>query len=433
MIRRLTDFFAEGIFRLRPSDVHNRIGRWALRQYKLVYYTVRGMIDHDTMMRSASLTFYTLMSIVPVAALVFAVLKGFGMSEPLTSELHKALPQFPEFIDYIVGFANNALERTRGGLLATFGVVMLFWAVMKVFGSVEAAFNNIWEVKRSRGLARQFSDYIAVVVVVPVLWISSSGAVLYLRQWLGIGDTVGYHIWSNVVSVALIWAMFTFLYIVLPNTKVRFSSAFTAAVVAGTAFVAFQRIYVYVQSSMSSYNAIYGSFAALPLFLIWLQSSWQIVLFGGELAFAYQNEAKFEQERDSMHISLDNRRKVTLAAMLTIVRSFVSSRGAVSSEEISRQLNLPVRIVRDVVFDLERAGLLLSVKRGENDRQLYYTPAKDVHKLTLYDVIVSVESCGDGNVDMLDSEEMRAVGRLLDSIRASAYDSPLNELLVNIG
>ena len=137
MIRRLIDFLTNGIFRLHPDDMQNGFMRWLLKQYKLLFYTARGVIDHATIMRSAALTFYTLMSIVPIAALIFAIVKGFGLSDSLTLQMHEALPQFSEFIDLIVGFANNALERTRGGLLATIGILMLFWAVMKVFGNID--------------------------------------------------------------------------------------------------------------------------------------------------------------------------------------------------------------------------------------------------------------------------------------------------------
>ena len=432
MIKRLLHFLTDGIFQLREEEVSSRLLRWALRQYKLLYYTARGVIEHDTLTRSASLTFYTLMAIVPLAAIIFAVMKGFGMAENLTHELHNALPQFPEFINYIVGFANNALARTRGGLLATFSVLALFWAVMQVFSSVEAAFNNIWEVKRSRGFARQFSDYIAVVVIVPVLWLSSNAVAHYLHQWLGISDSIFYHIWSNGVSLVLIWAMFTFVYMVLPNTKVQFTSALTASLVSGTAFLLFQWGYVYLQSAMSSYNAIYGSFAALPLFLIWLQTSWQIVLFGGELAFAYQNISKFEQERESLRISHDNRRKVMLATMLVITRSFISEQGAVSSEQISHRLKLPVRIVRDVIFELEQAGLILQIKGDENDKVAYYAPAKDVHSITLYDVITTVEQHGEQGVEILESDEVRSVAQLLDAITTEALHSPMNQLFTEI-
>jgi membrane protein len=220
--------------------------------------------------------------------------------------------------------------------------------------------------------------------------------------------------------------MFTFIYIVLPNTKVRFKSALTASLVCGTAFLLFQWGYIYLQSSMSAYNAIYGSFAALPLFLIWLQISWQIVLFGGELAFAYQNIAKFEQERESLHISHDNRRKVMLATMLVITRSFTSKQGPMSSEQISQQLNLPLRIVRDVIFELEQAGLIHQVKWDENDKVAYYAPAKDVHNITIYDVITTVEQHGEESVDILESEEVRAVSSQLDAIIDEAMHSPKN-------
>lgn len=432
MIKRLIDFLREGIFGLNESDLDNRLLRWLVRQYKLIYYTARGVIEHDMLGRSASLTFFTLMAVVPLAALIFAVMKGFGMAGHLTQALHNALPQFPEFINYVVEFANNVLARTRGGLLATFSMLALFWAVMQVFSSVESAFNNIWEVKKSRGIARKFTDYIAMIVIVPLLWVASNAIARYLHQWLGINDTVFYHIWSNCVSLVLIWAMFTFVYLVLPNTKVRFTSALTAALVCGTAFLLFQWAYVYLQSSMNAYNAIYGSFAALPLFLIWLQTSWQIVLFGGELAFAYQNIAKFEQERESLRISYDNRRKVMLTTMLVISRSFTSEHGPITSEQISHHLKLPVRIVRDVVFELEQAGLILQVKGDENDKAAYYAPAKDVHTLTLYDVITTVETHGEEGVDILDSEEVRRVSELLDAIKDEAIQSPKNKPFTEI-
>ena len=183
---------------------------------------------------------------------------------------------------------------------------------------------------------------------------------------------------------------------------------------------------------MSSYNAIYGSFAALPLFLIWLQTSWQIVLFGGELAFAYQNISKFEQERESLRISHDNRRKVMLATMLVISRSFTSEQGPVSSEQISHRLKLPVRIVRDVIFELEQAGLILQIKGDENDKVAYYAPAKDVHNLSLYDVITTVEQHGEQGVEILESDEVRRVSELLDEITDEVFKSAKNQRFTEI-
>lgn len=432
---RLSDiitFFTDTVFRKGAGEYRNPVARWAVRQYKLLFYTVQGLSSHGTMVRSAALTFYTLMSLVPVVALVFAVVKGFGLAEGLEQNLYEVLPQSPEVIDYVVGFAQKALARTQGGWVALVGVLTLFWAVIKVFGSIEDAFNNIWEVRSTRSAARKYGDYIAVVVVAPILWVISSSMGNYAAEILGVAGSPALEVLSRAGSLVVAWVMFTFIYVVLPSTKVRFTAALTAGVVAGTAFVLFQWGYVYLQRWMTSYNAIYGSFAALPLFLIWVQWSWQILLFGGELAFAYQNISRFAEERESLRISYDHRRQVTLAVMLHVARIFRDGHGPVSAVEIHTALRLPTRIVNDVLFSLVTARLLVAVRSESDDRETLFSPAVDIHALTLYDVLEQVESHGDSALDFRDSPEMKVVGELLADIRAAARRSQANVLLIDI-
>ena len=263
---------------------------WTVRPLKLVIYTLEGLLAHGTMDMSAALTFYTLISLVPVLALVFAVVKGFGLAESLVENLYTLLPQMPEVVDYIIDFASKALARTRGGVMATVSIVTLFWAVIRMFESVEANFNKIWEVKSTRNLVRKYSDYITVVIIAPLLWIVATSIGSYARELLGVENSIWLQIGSKLLSLMFVWAMFAFVYLVLPNTKVRLRSALMAGVVAGTGFFLFQALYVYLLKWMTSYNAIYGSFAALPLFLLWMQNSWSILLLGCELSFAIQNE-----------------------------------------------------------------------------------------------------------------------------------------------
>ena len=315
--KNLWTFLTETIFLKDERNYRNGLIRWGVRQYKLLFYTARGLDEHDTLVRSAALTFYTLMSLVPIIAVVFAVVKGFGLADGLVENLYELFPQNPEIIDYIVGFAEKALLRTQGGVVAAVALVMLFWAVIRVFGSIENAFNNIWEVKVERSITRQWTDYIAVVMIVPLLWIVANALTNYAETLLGFDDAWYFRLLSRLASMAVIWAMFTLLYMVIPNARGRLGSALMAGIVAGTIFLAFQWGYVYVQRWMTSYNAIYGSFAALPLFLIWLQTSWEILLFGGELSFAYQNIERFGEERESLLINYDQRRKVLLAVDLT--------------------------------------------------------------------------------------------------------------------
>ena len=178
--KNLWTFLTETIFLKDERNYRNGLIRWGVRQYKLLFYTARGLDEHDTLVRSAALTFYTLISVVPIVAVIFAVVKGFGLAEGLVQELYGLFPRNPEIVDYLVSFADNALARTRGGVVATVALVMLFWSVIRVFGSIESAFNNIWEVKVERSITRQWTDYIAVVVITPILWVSTCLPIIML-------------------------------------------------------------------------------------------------------------------------------------------------------------------------------------------------------------------------------------------------------------
>lgn len=431
-ISEIFTYFTDTIFRRDINEWRNPVIRWLVQQYRLLFYTARGLLEHGTIVRSAALTFYTLMSLVPIVAVVFAVVKGFGLADGLIDNLYALFPQNPEIIDYVVGFAEKALARTQGGVVAAVALVMLFWAIIRVFGSIESAFNNIWEVKVERSVTRQYTDYIAVVMIVPVLWVVANAVGNYTQQLLGFDGSWYFDLLSRFASMFIIWVMFTILYIIIPNTKVKFKSALMAGIVAGTLFLAFQWGYVWLQRYMTSYNAIYGSFAALPLFLIWVQWSWQILLFGGELAFAYQNISRFAEERESLRISYDHRRQVTLAVMLHVARIFRDGHGPVSAVEIHTALRLPTRIVNDVLFSLVTARLLVAVRSESDDRETLFSPAVDIHALTLYDVLEQVESHGDSALDFRDSPEMKVVGELLADIRAAARRSQANVLLIDI-
>ncbi|MDE6045891.1 MAG: YihY/virulence factor BrkB family protein [Alistipes sp.] len=416
-LKEILTYFTDTIFRREASEWRSPVVRWFVQQYKLFFYTARGLVEHGTMIRSAALTFYTLMSLVPILAVVFAVVKGFGLADGLVQNLYALFPQSPEMIDYIVSFAEKALARTQGGVVATVALVMLFWAVIRVFGSIESAFNNIWEVKVQRSIARQWSDYIAIVMIVPVLWIIAGAVGGYARELLGFGGGWLYALLSRAMSVAVIWAMFTFLYLMIPNARVRFTSALMAGIVAGTAFALFQWGYLYVQRWMTSYNAIYGSFAALPLFLVWMQTSWQILLFGGELSFAYQNVVRFGEERESLRISYDQRRKILLSVMLTVVRHFRDEGGATPAETIRRRLELPTRIVNDVLYQLVQAGQLIAVPLGDDDRDMAFMPAHDLATLTLRGVLEAVERSGQGGFEPVPTPEFLRIDRELERLR----------------
>ena len=433
-ISDLVTFLTEGIFRLRPEQIHNPFLRWAARQYKLLFYTVQGLSTHGTMVRSAAMTFYTLISIVPIVALIFAVLKGFGMTDDLVQNLYGLLPQMPEVVDYVVDFAQNTLARTQGGWVAAISLVTLFWAVIRVFGSIEDAFNNIWEVKNTRSMARKYSDYITVVILAPILWIVATSFATYTRQIFGVDDSMWLKVGSEIGSMAIVWLMFTFIYIIIPNTKVQFSAALMAGIIAGSIFLGFQWGYLYLQKWMTSYNAIYGSFAALPLFLLWMQTSWEILLLGGELSFAYQNEKRFEEERQSLMSSHDCRRKLMVGIMTIVVEWMRQGRGPIPVAELRERMEIPTRILSNLLFSLTRAGMLGEVHISNKEYDVAYVPTRDISTLRVYDIIEAVEREGLDfeQVEMERSTQIVSCATTVDLLKSLARKSEENKLIIDL-
>ena len=406
---------------------------WTVRPLKLVIYTLEGLMTHGTMDMGAALTFYALISIVPVLALVFAVVNGFGLVESLVANLYSLLPQMPEVVDYIVDFANRALARTQGGIVATVSLLTLFWAVIRMFESIEINFNKIWEVKSTRNLVRKYCDYITVVIIAPLLWIVATSISSYARQMLGVDSSVWLQLGSKVVSMVVVWAMFALIYLVLPNTKVRLRSALLAGIMAGSCFYAFQAIYIYLLKWMTSYSAIYGSFAALPLFLLWMQNSWSILLIGCELSFAIQNEKRFDEERMLPNVSPDDNRKLMIAITAFVARAFKRGEGAVPMVAIREGLALPTRIASKLVQQLVAAEVLNEVRRDEVEYDVAYAPARDINTLRICDVLAAVDSHVEGTTeDLCGSAIARRSQSAVDGIKQVAAESDENRLILEI-
>ena len=430
MFRKIVYFFKHGIWQHSQDGAESAKESWLVRGAKIAAYTVKGLTEHDVGVRAASLTFFTLMSIVPIAALIFGVVKGFGLETNLTDYLYTRFGDYREVVDYILQFANNMLARVRGGVVASVGFLVLFWAVVHVFSNVESALNNVWEVKKQRSLARKFSDYITVVIVAPILWLVSNGMMNALRARMETAVSGGWlvELLFGIVSLVAVWLIFALVYYVLPNTKVKFKGALIAGVIAGTLFQIFQVGYFAIQGYLNSYNMIYGSFAALPLFLIWLQWSWMILLVGAELSFAYQNIRNYEQERQSLHMCYDRRRKVMLAVMAAVSEHFLNGEGPVRSTRIAEEIGMPVRIVRDVLFDLEQAGMIATVHDDRDDMVSMYTPAVDVRRVTIADMLRRVECITSlpSNFSFEGNEKLEKVEGTLDRIRTAYETSPDN-------
>lgn len=408
--------------------------RWTARPMKLIIYTLQGLLTHGTMDMGAALTFYTLVSIVPVLALAFAVVKGFGLAESLVQNLYSLLPQMPEVVDMMVTFANNTLARTNGGLMAMISLFTLLWAVLSLFESIEANFNKIWEVKSTRNMVRKYSDYITIVILAPLLWIVATSAGAYTREVLALEDSLWMTVASKAFSLVLVWAMFTLVYLVLPNTKVKLRAAMMAGIFAGTGFFLFQTLFVFLMKWMTSYSAIYGSFAALPLFLLWMQNSWRILLMGCEISFALQNEKRFDEEREMPMISHDHTQKMLVAIVCQVARSFVRGEGAVPLAAVRENLAIPSRIVSKLIAMLVEAEVLNEVRCDEEAYEVAYAPARDVTTMRVCDVLEMVESYAEQEKEENISSAADALlaTEVIDRIKGSAAGDEWNKTIVEL-
>lgn len=262
--------------------------RFGVQLLQLIFFTLKDMSDNRTNLRTAALSFYTLLSIIPLLAILFAAAKAMGYIDLLLDNLYGLFPQSPELVDYCVDFAEKTLARTRGGWMAAVAGLTVLWSALSLMDDLVQAFNDTWQVTRRRSW-RRYGAYLLILIFFPTVWIGSEVLGRWLTDLFGLREQWLLRTLGSLVSITLELGVFVLFYKAVPHTRVRWISALVAGVTAGAFFELFQWFFTTILSGMTSYNAIYGSFAALPLFLFWLRYSWQILLTGNELAYAHQN------------------------------------------------------------------------------------------------------------------------------------------------
>lgn len=430
---KLVNFLQRDVWRIRAAKLPPRKS-FFLRQVRIVLLSLRGFSKDKCNLRASALTFYSLLSIVPVMAVLFGVAKGFGLEKLLEKQLIEKMPGQQEVVGNIIAFSHTLLENTKGGLVAGIGVALLFWTVIKVLGDIEESFNDIWGVKKLRSFGRRFSDYLSMMFICPVLLILSSGLTVFINTQttmivqrfavLGAFSHIFYFL-LTLLPYTTMWAVFTFIYIFMPNTKVNFRSGLIAGIVAGTVYQAVQWFYIKFQVGVANYNAIYGSFAAVPLFLVWMQLSWRIVLFGAEISFASQNVDTYEFEQESSMVSPAFKKLITLAVAHLIVKNFKDGKGALSAQQISHMLEMPIRLVRQVVYDLSEVKILTATQAAD-DRSQGYLPGRDIGNLKIKDIVDAFEHEGYEDIPVAQTPELETLRRSLEEFSERIRTSPAN-------
>lgn len=434
-------FVSTDIWRLRLEELP--FGKsFLVKQLRIFLLALQGFVEDKCFFRASSLTFNTLLAIVPVAAILFGIAKGFGFESKLKREL---LYKFPgdaqqEVLWKVFDFAESMLQATRGGIIAGIGLVILFWSVINVLSHIEASLNEIWEIKESRTWGRKFSDYLAVMILSPLFIMLSSSATVFITtqvtlltekiKLLGMISPLIF-LSLKLIPYVLIWILFTIIYVLMPNTKVRLKAGLLAGIIAGTIFQLVQWGYISFQIGAARYNAIYGSFAALPLFLLWVQVSWWVVLFGAELSFAHQNVATYEYEPDSRRVSPAFKKLLTLQVAHLLIKNFANGERPLTDIEICTRLKMPIRLVHNVLYDLVQSRVVSETRTGE-DRQFAYQPARDINTITIKYVIDAIDQNGTDTIPVAQTDEFVALSEAIDKFRDEMEASPANKLLKDI-
>lgn len=451
---------------------------------KVVVIAVRTFLDDKVMTKAAALTYSTLFAIVPILALIFAVARGLGFenvlntlieegivhtestvaestdslsiayqsvasmdstilySDALTSDsLSIAAPiaqssDSNQTLKTVMQFIDGYMKYVSGGAFVGIGLLFLLFSVYSLADGIESNLNAIWHVKKSRGMGRKITDYFSLILLIPIGIICLSGLSVLASSIMS--RMQGFQLLGGFVKF-LVFAMpyllagliFTGFYIFMPNTKVKFKYAVIPGFIAGCLFQILQQLYFKGQLSLSSYNQIYGGFAALPLFLFWLNISWSIVLFGCQLAYVSQNNDHFNYFKEPDKISRKHEDFYCLMVMALICKRFNNHEQALTRKELADKLHIPLRYAVASLDTLTDAKLLETVLKGD-EREPAYVPATDTKQLTVVKVLAAINNSGYCDIDhALDSnirEALLKIDQERKSLSGDIWSTPLADL-----
>jgi membrane protein len=379
----------------------SNVRRWIIIPLRLLVVLTRQLVKGQLNLRAMSLVYTTLLSIVPLLAVSFSVLKGFGVHnqiEPLLMNFLQPLgPKGKELSDNIIGFVENI----RVGVLGSLGLLFLFYTVVSLIQKVESSFNYVWQVERLRGFAQRFSSYMSVVLIGPVLVFTALGVtatamnntlVQQLMNAEPFGDLVVS--FSRLVPYLLVIAAFIFIYMFIPNTRVKFLPAFVGGVVAGVLWQSSGWAFAAFIATSSNYAAIYSSFAILILLLIWLYLNWLILLLGAQVAFYIQYPQYMSRRPVQLRLSNRLRERLALQIMFMVADHHLNQRDPWTLDDLVHDLVLPIQPIHHVLQLMVGAGFLSET----SDSPPAYLPRRDIGTITLVELYEVVRSAGENRL-----------------------------------
>ena len=405
-----------------------------VRLIKTINLTVQAFLNRDLQIKSMAITYQTVFAMVPALALLLAISKGFGFQEIVEKELYTYFPSQSKALGTALGFVDSYLAEASSGVLVGVGIVVLLWTLISLLSNIEDAFNNIWDIKNGRTTIQKIKDYIAIFLLIPILMILSSGISIFMSST--VMSAVPFAFMTPMVNalmeltpLVLTWAAFTLCFWLIPHTQVEFKFAAISGAFCAVAFEVLQLLFLSGQIYVSKYNAIYGSFAFLPLMLIWLQLSWLLLLSGCGLTYSLQNVFSYNFFGNLNSVAESYFRKVLIVVAAVIYRRFHLGLPAPTRNSLSTTYGLPIRMVSNIADRLEKAGLIQLNAGLEGKEDPGFIPTTDTDRIMVKDVVARVESAGMKDFIPEFNTTYRQALEELDDISVKMYDAAGDKLI----
>ena len=426
-IQRIREFIQYDLWRQSHIGIHAPKKRFLYRLLQTLILVGRGFKDQVLVVCANSLSFALLFAFIPMMALIYAVARGFGFEEVFTEQLTGSFLAEANIAPVLLEWVERYLATARDGLFLGIGLVVLIWAVYAFFNMLENSFNSIWNVKKTRSFGRRMTNYVMTLLLVPVLVVVTSGISIFLNSTEVLSSVLQAieplrRFMLRFIPFVATSAVFTWIFIAIPSTKVKFSSAIIPGVLMGFLYQVVQALSMYLVVLFTRMSIVYGAFSAIPLVLIWLNITCWLLLIGAELAFAIQNNDLFAYERDIETMSRRYKDYVMLYLLSVIVRRFEHGETPQTAHEMAMQNQLPIRLVNQLLARLEDTNIVRRVYVEQEEYEAF-VPAMDTRLITVEMVIGKISAQGTEDFLLHTPAEMQAFWqRYLQMCEANTSD-----------
>ncbi len=374
---------------------------------------------------ASSISYYAILSIVPILAIAFSIAKGLGVEEAIRTQILINSPLQEDALEKLILFSEQLMESAKGGVLAGVGLIFLGWSVIKIFTLIEKSFNEIWGIKRQRTLIRKFTDYFSIVIMFPVVLLFSNGITTTLQlHFLEEGSQLSFII--KWIPYLLLILFFTLAYLIIPNTKVKFSHALLAGIVVGILFQGLQLAMIKFQVILLNYNTIYGSFSIIPIFMIWQKIVWIIIILGAHLSFVLQNSYKFSHTIEGINLNFTSKRDILFSICHTMARNYQKEGQPLTAKFIAEKLSIATGTISEMFEILLNLDIIMEIFSPTEERE--FKLKKNINTFTVKEFLEVLENYGFMQSIQGDEEVMASIGNFHKIYKNNEWETLIKDI-----